>query len=75
MPRGFKGVLDNMNMVWNGVEFGLLSNGSEAARVGDSDAAKRKGIVRIWDGIGGVWRNAGYDGRDVRRIIGMVIMV
>ena len=39
---------------------GLLGDGREAAKVGDSDEAKRKGIGRVWQGIERIWEDAGY---------------
>ena len=54
MPRGFKGVL--AARIWSGmgVGFGLLVELGKAARDGDGDEVKRRGIERVWQGIEGV---------------------
>ena len=38
-------------MVWNGVGFGLLGNGNEAAMKGSDMGMKEKEIGRVWQGI------------------------
>ena len=44
MPRGFRGILTAINMVWNWGGIGLLGDGNETARRGSENEAKRKGI-------------------------------